>query len=251
MAKTVASRRTASARSTRRTPSDTESSQRKAGVASANKTDTTQRHGLAGPNARLRPGRATGQTFGVTSRTQSVGRPGATSDIERARNERRLPAANPTPRAAATSRSGSRRTVSKADQKRQESAQILVMATQMGYYDDLRRRPGDVFYIHAEEDFSDMWMEDAPAGAEPSITLGQDDIDRQHDEILADRAGSRARKTPTRRAPGGIAGNVNTDREARTLSEAQRRQQGIQRGRDDVNQEEIAPGMDNPLGAED
>ena len=230
MAKIAPTRRTSATQSARR--------------GTQNATDTTQHAGIAGPNPRLRTGRTS--ITGATSRTQSVGRPGATSDPERARGERRLPAANATPRAAATS---SRRTprslLSDGDRKRLESAQILVVATQMGYYDDLRRRAGDVFYIHAEEDFSDLWMEDAPKGAEPSITLGQDDIDRQHDEILASRAGSRGR-----RVAGGVAGNVNTE-EDRTLSQVQRRQQGMQVGRDDVNQEEIPQGIDNPLGAED
>jgi len=43
----------------------------------------------------------------------------------------------------------------------------IVQATQLGYYDDARRRPGDVFGVRPEE-FSSRWMRDAPRGSRPS-----------------------------------------------------------------------------------
>ena len=75
---------------------------------------------------------------------------------------------------------------------------IKVRATKMGYYDDKRRRTGDVFLIRApyagEDDagipitineFSKKWMERVAGDTPERITTGNEELRRQHDEILA------------------------------------------------------------------
>lgn len=58
-----------------------------------------------------------------------------------------------------------------------------VRALKTGYYDDARRRAGDVFSIDPA-DFSSKWMEYV-SGATPSKTTGPNaSIRKQHDEIL-------------------------------------------------------------------
>lgn len=64
---------------------------------------------------------------------------------------------------------------------------IKVMATRTGYYDHGRRRPGDVF-ICDEKDFSATWMQKVAPGTPERVSTSQDEIDRQHDELLATKA---------------------------------------------------------------
>jgi hypothetical protein len=83
---------------------------------------------------------------------------------------------------------------------------LKVRATQTGYYDHIRRRPGDVFLIDAtplEADvkvggkvtrkkgdiaaFSDRWMEVVDPRTPESVSTANDEIRRQHDELLASR----------------------------------------------------------------
>lgn len=73
---------------------------------------------------------------------------------------------------------------------------VRVVATKTGYYDHARRREGDVFDIDAA-DFSDAdgekyqgWMRKVAATEELSISTSQDEINRQHDELLAMKAGT-------------------------------------------------------------
>src|SRR5204863_3318721 len=62
---------------------------------------------------------------------------------------------------------------------------IKVQATQLGYYDDARRRAGDVFYIRSHEDFSERWMR-VVADDTPVRTTSMTEAMRiQHDEIRA------------------------------------------------------------------
>ena len=74
---------------------------------------------------------------------------------------------------------------------RPKKGSIRVMATKVGYYDDKRRRIGDVFTVSAERnekggyrEFSDKWMERVDEDTPERITTGNEDIRRQHDEIL-------------------------------------------------------------------
>jgi hypothetical protein len=99
------------------------------------------------------------------------------------------------------------------------TAGIRVEATRLGYYDHVRRRPGDVFTIAQASDFSRKWMRRVDADTPERITTPNQALAQQHDEILA------MRHTPP--------------------SEANR--PGIQVGPDDVS-DGIPTGTQNPLG---
>lgn len=82
---------------------------------------------------------------------------------------------------------------------------VKVQATRLGYYDNKRRHPGDVFYIDGakhEEDVRDpetkklrhrkgdiielaSWMRLVPARTPLGQTTAQESVNRKHDEILA------------------------------------------------------------------
>jgi len=67
-------------------------------------------------------------------------------------------------------------------------ARVKVRAIRMGYYDVTRRRVGDVFTIRARaRDFSATWMERVAATTPEAVTTGQQELRRQHDEILQSR----------------------------------------------------------------
>ena len=74
---------------------------------------------------------------------------------------------------------------------------LTVQATQLGYYDHTRRRTGDVFKIAAPEDFSKRWMRRVADNTPTRITLGNQAIAKEHDEILS------LRQAGTQRAPTG------------------------------------------------
>lgn len=61
---------------------------------------------------------------------------------------------------------------------------IKVMATKTTYYDNKRRRPGDVFTIASEREFSDRYMEKVDPETPEKITTGAEVLRQQHDEIL-------------------------------------------------------------------
>ncbi len=65
------------------------------------------------------------------------------------------------------------------------SGRLKVRATQVGYYDLIRRRVGDVFYLHDAQAFSSKWMERVDEATPEKITTGQHVINQQHDELLA------------------------------------------------------------------
>lgn len=75
-----------------------------------------------------------------------------------------------------------------------------VRATTLGYYDDKRRRAGDVFWVSARQtdtgryvEFAESWMVRVPDETPESITTGQQELRRQHDEInAAKKAGALA-----------------------------------------------------------
>jgi hypothetical protein len=225
-------------------------------VVSENVTDSTKAHGLGSPNPRLRPGHTSATTGREGERAaQPRLRPGRTSFAQP------LPPTNPHPRAGSTSRAPDTagrlettldRDVRMAQERRRRFAGgPKVMATQLGYYDHIRRRPGDVFRISNKkvsaedlelrmdgrdeqdvvdgvefQDFSERWMEVVPDDTPERVTLGNEHLRQQHDEILGARALER--------------GHVG--------SSAQVAQQGIQVGRDDVP-DDIDDDGDNPLDA--
>jgi hypothetical protein len=77
----------------------------------------------------------------------------------------------------------------------------LVQATQLGYYAHARRRPGDVFEIEFDEEFSERWMRDAPRGSQLHTT-GANEAIRQSNRATRDlRAGVGAFPTAPNAAP--------------------------------------------------
>jgi hypothetical protein len=117
-----------------------------------------------------------------------------------------------------------------ANDRGTEGGTIRVRALKTGYYDDVRRRPGDVFELHpregtftekvvdektgevktekatstpltkevekvlpAEDQFSKKWMEKVSADTPLSLTSGNQALRQQHDEIMA---GKRTRGGP-------------------------------------------------------
>lgn len=85
-----------------------------------------------------------------------------------------------------------------------ERGPFRVMATSMGYYDLKRRRIGDVFTVRGPlfedgevvrrpggpivTDFSPKWMERVPQNTPERITTGQQQLARDHDDLLKSRS---------------------------------------------------------------
>ena len=68
------------------------------------------------------------------------------------------------------------------------SSRIRVRATQLGYYDDKRRREGDVFTIQNEQAFSAKWMERVDPRTPERITTGAQALRKFHDETMRGKA---------------------------------------------------------------
>ena len=60
-----------------------------------------------------------------------------------------------------------------------------VRALQMGYYEHMRRRVGDVFVIQSEQEFSTRWMERVSDHTPERVTGANAAIRQQHDGILS------------------------------------------------------------------
>lgn len=67
---------------------------------------------------------------------------------------------------------------------------IKVVATALGYYDHVRRRPGDVFTIAGERLFSERWMERVDPRTPEKHSTAQQAINEKHDEILGGKVKS-------------------------------------------------------------
>lgn len=65
---------------------------------------------------------------------------------------------------------------------------MRVKATQTGFYDNARRRAGDVFDIR-EKEYSDRWMEPVDGSTPKRTTSNKQALKRHHDKTLAQRAG--------------------------------------------------------------
>lgn len=96
----------------------------------------------------------------------------------------------------------------KADGQRER---IRVRATRTGYYEHVRRREGDVFTLiprsipvmdrktgkptgemrifTAKEQFSEVWMELAPATARETVSTSKQHITKVHDAIIRENMG--------------------------------------------------------------
>lgn len=64
---------------------------------------------------------------------------------------------------------------------------LRVRATSLGYYNEIRRRVGDVFTLASSADFSAKWMTIVPPATRERITTGPEELRRLHDEALAER----------------------------------------------------------------
>lgn len=62
---------------------------------------------------------------------------------------------------------------------------MRVRATQLGYYNLERKRPGDVFVLEKPEHFSRKWMREVRPDTPLRTTTPQQVIDRFHDENSA------------------------------------------------------------------
>lgn len=131
--------------------------------------------GRANPNPEPRPGKS----------SQSQGRLDDSIDLENDPEEREL-------------------------RQARAKARIKVQATQMGYYDHIRRRPGDIFTISGEtleEDvkssdgkkvlrkagtvaaFSEKWMRRVAGNTPLRVTTVKEALQRNHDETLSKKMG--------------------------------------------------------------
>lgn len=64
-----------------------------------------------------------------------------------------------------------------------------VRALRLGYFDNIRRRAGDVFWIHSAEEFSADWMEYAGSSDPEKITTGNEELRKQHEEVMRAKNG--------------------------------------------------------------
>jgi hypothetical protein len=93
-------------------------------------------------------------------------------------------AAKPSQPAAAAKQAGSTpKALTKAEQ-----ATIRVRATRMGYYGEMRRRPGDVFTVPATH-FSTRWMERVDGATPEHQTTPQAALNQQLGDIRTRGAG--------------------------------------------------------------
>jgi hypothetical protein len=74
---------------------------------------------------------------------------------------------------------------------------IRVRALKLGYYDDARRREGDVFTIRNEKEFSRLWMERVPFDTPERVTTGNEELRRMHDETIRARHSGAPPDNPT------------------------------------------------------
>jgi hypothetical protein len=73
---------------------------------------------------------------------------------------------------------------------------LKVRALEMGYYEHVRRRPGDVFTIPAHA-YNARWMARVPPSTPERVTTAQQAIQREHDAILQARTPGREDRAPT------------------------------------------------------
>jgi len=66
-------------------------------------------------------------------------------------------------------------------------ASLKVRATQLGYYEHIRRREGDVFKLVAEAHFTPSWMTYVDPRTPERVTSGPEALKNHHDEMLASR----------------------------------------------------------------
>ena len=65
---------------------------------------------------------------------------------------------------------------------------VRIRALKMGFYNNERRRVGDVFMAKAEA-FNPSWMEPVDGAVPIQRTTGKDELRRKHDELLSAKMG--------------------------------------------------------------
>ncbi len=124
----------------------------------------------------------------------------------------KLPPAGDTAKKAVTSTAAisvSRRPAPPPEPPRDERP-FKVRATQIGFYDNARRRPGDVFTIQRHSEFSIRWMERVDASTPDKITTPNESIRQQHDEILALRHAGQVPAGSVQTGPDNVPDNLPT-----------------------------------------
>lgn len=86
---------------------------------------------------------------------------------------------------------------------------VKVRATRMGFYDEIRRRVGDVFTLTDAAHFSDKWMLIVPGTTPERVTTGQQELRRQHQEEVDSRR--RSSSLVPLEAPTGSANPLGDD----------------------------------------
>lgn len=74
---------------------------------------------------------------------------------------------------------------------------IKVRALKLGFYNNLRRREGDVFVLRDSNQFSQKWMVQVPNATPNRVTTGNQDLKRQHDETIGATFGKANVPNPT------------------------------------------------------
>lgn len=147
------------------------------------KKTTAQRVALAAKRAGMKAEREAAKAAGLpppvehNRRESDRPRHGATHPVEGPGGPADSAAANAAPAAGAKL----------ADAVLDKKQDIKVQATRLGYYEHARRRTGDVFVIHSLREFSSKWMVRVAPETPERITTGKQDLQRQHDEINAQR----------------------------------------------------------------
>lgn len=74
---------------------------------------------------------------------------------------------------------------------------MRVQAFRMGYYNEIRRRVGDVFTLNEPDHFSTKWMRFVDANTPEHITTGQQELRQAHQqEVDARRSASTVVASP-------------------------------------------------------
>lgn len=86
---------------------------------------------------------------------------------------------------------GTARTIDLTPPEREDSKTLRVEATRLGYYDNIRRRTGDVFDLADESEFSRNWMRPVDRSVRVRTTTSQQDLARQQEDLKALRGDRR------------------------------------------------------------
>jgi hypothetical protein len=141
-----------------------------------------------------------GSADDVTNDEEPDGRPTAREGLKPIGRERPHPTAAARP--GKTSGEAGRQAFARAtmadapatDAKAKKAKPIRVEAIALGYYDDTRRRTGDVFDIRSEEDFSERWMRTVDGSTPTRTTTSGEALKREQAALKQLRTPASERK---------------------------------------------------------